>query len=187
MTWCLCTESRGHGGQVRSWGGRARTLPSGLRGSPALPTPRFQTLASDTVREHISLMGVMPTVTSFAAAALGNSPAVQWLRLQASTAGDMGSVSDQETMILHAELCSQKKKKKHTTMALSRGSVTILISQMERRGMGKSRHLPRVSGQEGQSLASVSSRSSGGSGPPQQEGFPCWGLEGRQVSILFIP
>lgn len=52
--------------------------------------------------------------------------------------------------------------------------------------MGKSRHLPRVSGQEGQSLASVSSRRSGGFGPPQQEGFPCWGLEGRQVSILFI-
>ena len=111
MTWCLCTESRGHGGQVRSWRGRARILPSGLGGSPALPTSRSQTLASDAVREHISLTGVIPTVTSFTAAALGNSPAVQWLRLQASTAGDMGSVSDQETMILRAELCSQKKKK----------------------------------------------------------------------------
>ena len=124
----------------------------------------------------------MPTVNSFIAAALGNSLAVQWLRLQAFIAGDVGSVPDRETMIL-----CPKKEKNHTTMALSRGSVTILISQMERQGMGKSRHWPRVSGQEGQSLASVSSRRSGGSGPPQQEGFPCWGLEGRQVSILFTP
>ena len=55
--------------------------------------------------------GVMPTVNSFIAAALGNSLAVQWLRLQAFIAGDVGSVPDRETMILCPELCSQKKKK----------------------------------------------------------------------------
>ena len=128
---------------------------------------------------------MMPTINSFTAVALGNSLAVQWLRLQAFTAGDVGSVPDRETMILHPELCSQKKKrKKNTTKALSRGSVTILISQMEKRGMGKSRHLPRVSGQEGQSLASVSSRRSGGLGPPRPEGFPCWGLEGDRLPFF---
>lgn len=40
----------------------------------------------------------------------------------------------EETMILHPELCSQKRKKKkqHYKGFLSRGSITILISQMER-------------------------------------------------------
>ena len=38
----------------------------------------------------------MPTVNSFIAAALGNSLAVQWLRLQAFIAGDVGSVPDRE-------------------------------------------------------------------------------------------
>ena len=55
---------------------------------------------------------MMPTINSFTAVALGNSLAVQWLRLQAFTAGDVGSVPDRETMILHPELCSQKKKRK---------------------------------------------------------------------------
>ena len=37
---------------------------------------------------------------------------IQWLRLHASIAGVMGSVSGRGTKILHAEWLSQKKKKK---------------------------------------------------------------------------
>ena len=35
--------------------------------------------------------------------------AVQWLGLQASTAGDMGSIPGQRTKILYATRCSQKQ------------------------------------------------------------------------------
>ena len=41
----------------------------------------------------------------------GHSLAVQWLRLCASNAGDVSSSPDRGTEILHATLCSQKKKK----------------------------------------------------------------------------
>ena len=43
---------------------------------------------------------------------LGTSLVVQWLRLPTSSAGGLGSIPDQGTMILHAMLHSQKKKKK---------------------------------------------------------------------------
>ena len=42
---------------------------------------------------------------------LGTSLAVQWLRLQASTAGGMGSVPGLGTKIPHAVQSGQKKKK----------------------------------------------------------------------------
>ena len=42
----------------------------------------------------------------------GNSLAVQWVRLCASTAGAGGSIPGWGTMITHAAQCSQKKKKK---------------------------------------------------------------------------
>ena len=42
---------------------------------------------------------------------VGTSLAVQWLRLQASTAGGMGSISGLGIKIPHAAGCSQKKKK----------------------------------------------------------------------------
>ena len=42
----------------------------------------------------------------------GNSLAVQWLGLHASTAGGMGSIPAQGTKILHAEWHSKKKEKK---------------------------------------------------------------------------
>ena len=44
--------------------------------------------------------------------AVGNSLAVQWLRLHASTTGGMGLIPGQGTKILHATQCGQKKKKK---------------------------------------------------------------------------
>ena len=43
---------------------------------------------------------------------MGNSLGVQWLGLQASTAGGPGSIPGQGTKILHAPQHSQKKKKK---------------------------------------------------------------------------
>ena len=42
----------------------------------------------------------------------GASPAVQWLRLHASTARGEGLIPVQGTEILHAAQCGQKKKKK---------------------------------------------------------------------------
>ena len=42
----------------------------------------------------------------------GNSLAVQWLGLHASTAGGMRSIPGQGTKILQAVRCGQKKKKK---------------------------------------------------------------------------
>ena len=42
---------------------------------------------------------------------LGTSLVVQWLRLQASTAGGMGLILGQGTKILHASQCSQNIKK----------------------------------------------------------------------------
>ena len=42
----------------------------------------------------------------------GTSLVVQWLRLHASTAGDMGSIPGQGTKILHYMQCGQKKKDK---------------------------------------------------------------------------
>ena len=44
----------------------------------------------------------------------GTSLVVQWLRLQASTAGGTGSIPGQGTNISHAMWCDQKKKKKLT-------------------------------------------------------------------------
>ena len=41
----------------------------------------------------------------------GTSPAVQWLRLCASSAGDVGLIPGRGTNIPHAAKCSQKKKK----------------------------------------------------------------------------
>ena len=41
----------------------------------------------------------------------GTSPAVQWLRLCASSAGDVGLIPGRGTNIPHAAQCSQKKKK----------------------------------------------------------------------------
>ena len=38
------------------------------------------------------------------------APVVQWLRLQASKAGGIGSIPNQGTKIPHAVWCSQKKK-----------------------------------------------------------------------------
>ena len=38
--------------------------------------------------------------------------AVQWFRLHAPNAGSMGLIPGQQTKILHATLCSKKKKKK---------------------------------------------------------------------------
>ena len=43
---------------------------------------------------------------------LGTSLAVQWLRLRASTAGGMCSISGQGTKILHAHAAWPKKKEK---------------------------------------------------------------------------
>ena len=40
---------------------------------------------------------------------VGNSLAVQWLRLCASNAGSMGSIPGQGTKIPHAMRCGQKK------------------------------------------------------------------------------
>ena len=42
-------------------------------------------------------------------------PAVLWLRLQASTAGGVGSIPGQGTKIPHDTWLSQKKKKKKKT------------------------------------------------------------------------
>ena len=44
--------------------------------------------------------------------ASGNSLAVQWLGLHASSAGGMGLIPGWGTKISHAVWCSQKKKKK---------------------------------------------------------------------------
>ena len=41
---------------------------------------------------------------------VGNSPVVQWLRLLASTAGDMGSFPGQGTRTPYATWCGQKKR-----------------------------------------------------------------------------
>ena len=43
---------------------------------------------------------------------LGTSLAVQWLRLLAPNAGDMGSIPGQETKIPHATQHGQKQKQK---------------------------------------------------------------------------
>ena len=48
---------------------------------------------------------------------LGNSLAVQWLELQASTAGGMGSIPGQGTKILQAP--QPKKKKNYHSLKLS--------------------------------------------------------------------
>ena len=40
---------------------------------------------------------------------MGNSLAVQWLGLWASTAGGVGSIPGQGTKIPHVERCGQKK------------------------------------------------------------------------------
>ena len=45
-------------------------------------------------------------------AILGDFPSGQWLRLQASTAGGVGSIPGQGTKIPHDTWLSQKKKKK---------------------------------------------------------------------------
>ena len=42
----------------------------------------------------------------------GTSPAVQWLRLCASTAGGTGLIPGQGSKILHASWCSQKKRER---------------------------------------------------------------------------
>ena len=46
-------------------------------------------------------------------AILGDFPSGQWLRLQASTAGGVGSIPGQGTKIPHDTWLSQKKKKKN--------------------------------------------------------------------------
>ena len=43
---------------------------------------------------------------------LGNSLAVQWLGLHASTAGGMASIPGQGTMIPHAAWCGNEERKK---------------------------------------------------------------------------
>ena len=43
----------------------------------------------------------------------GTSPVVQWLRLHASTAGDMGLIPGRGTKIPHAAGHSHKRKKKN--------------------------------------------------------------------------
>lgn len=48
---------------------------------------------------------------------VGNSKVVQWLRLLASTAGDMGSFPGQEQGLSHATWCGQKKKVKNAPMS----------------------------------------------------------------------
>ena len=48
---------------------------------------------------------------------LGNSLAVQWLGLCASTAGDTGSIPGRGTKILHAEQHAKKKMKKKVFLA----------------------------------------------------------------------
>ena len=45
----------------------------------------------------------------------------QWLRLQASNAGDMGSIPGQGTKIPHAKIRSQNIKKKKKKMAVPKG------------------------------------------------------------------
>ena len=39
----------------------------------------------------------------------GTSPVVQWLKLHASIAGDVGSIPGPGTKILHAKWCGKKK------------------------------------------------------------------------------
>ena len=46
----------------------------------------------------------------------GTSLVVQWLRLQASTAGGTGSIPGQGTKITHAAGCDQKKKERVAEM-----------------------------------------------------------------------
>ena len=46
----------------------------------------------------------------------GTSLAVQWLRLQASTAGNMGSTPGRGTKILHVMWCREREKKRSFTL-----------------------------------------------------------------------
>ena len=46
------------------------------------------------------------------------SPVVQWLRLHASKAGDVGSIPSRGSKIPHSMLWSQKKKKKHNVRSV---------------------------------------------------------------------
>ena len=49
---------------------------------------------------------------------------VQWLRLHASTSGSTGSIPSQETKILHAPWCCQKKKKSWKQQSMPKKSKT---------------------------------------------------------------
>ena len=65
---------------------------------------------------------------------LGNSLAVLWLGLYASTAEGMGSISVWRTKISYALLCGQKKKKTQPTVELWVCSVSIALIRKKYRG-----------------------------------------------------
>ena len=64
----------------------------------------------------------------------GNSLAVQWLGLHASTAGGMGLIPRQGTKIPQATWCGQKKKKKKKTNKMAKGLEQILCKRRHRDG-----------------------------------------------------
>ena len=60
---------------------------------------------------HYSYINNMKTDLRVKRRPSGNSLAVQWVRVCASTAGGEGTIPGWGTMILHAAQCGQKKKR----------------------------------------------------------------------------
>ena len=60
---------------------------------------------------------------------VGTSLAIQWLRLQASTAGGVGSIPGLGTKLLHAAWHSQRKKKKPTTTVLVEVRIVVTLDR----------------------------------------------------------
>ena len=79
--------------------------------------PIFQVNAMERILfPQNSYVEVISSSTSEYNCIWGTSLAVQWLRLCASTAVGAGSIPGQGTKSPHAAWCSQKKKKKNTTV-----------------------------------------------------------------------
>ena len=63
---------------------------------------------------------------------------VQWLRLWASTAEDMGSISSQKTKILHAAQCGQKERKSCRVLPIAIRKIIKIEEDIDVRKYGNS-------------------------------------------------
>ena len=80
---------------------------STIHDSPKVTTP--QCPSADKWASKIQSIHTVDYYSASEREGRGNSPAVQWLGLLASTAGDMGSIPGWGTKIWHAVQCDQNK------------------------------------------------------------------------------